>query len=141
MTSLRRFGQLVSDFGGLVDFLVVYVEEAHPVEANHFKNILEVQEHTQLQDRIDAAGVLMQEEGENLLGCKVVVDNMSNDGCFAYAAFPERLYIIQEDKVAFVGECSAMKMVKSIKDAKRWLDKNTGNGSKNPFKASIKRKH
>ena len=84
------------------DFLVVYLEEAHPAERCHFTNSFEVRTHETLLERLDAARNLEAAAGVSL-PCPVFVDTMENAANVAYAAIPERLYIIKEGKVAFVG--------------------------------------
>ena len=37
MTKLREFGDLALDYSDIVDFVVVYIEEAHPEDGWSFK--------------------------------------------------------------------------------------------------------
>lgn len=40
MANLSNFGKLTREFAGLVDFAIIYVEEAHPVDGWQFKVVI-----------------------------------------------------------------------------------------------------
>ena len=105
--TFHRFQRLCeSEISDLADFLIVYIEEAHPAEKKHFAKNIEVNTHHSLTDRVNAAKMLITEacgeDGEEF-PCPVVVDTMDNATNYAYGALPERLYIIKDGKVAYVG--------------------------------------
>ena len=123
MTSLAKFADMAETFAGIADFVVVYIAEAHPVESNDFKGIVEVPRHVQLVDRIQAASYLVQEEAKYLTNCRVYVDNMNDDSAREYAALPERAYLIHEDRVAVEGYMGPFKHMKTLRKIEKWLNK------------------
>lgn len=62
-----------------------------------FNNNIDINQHQSLEDRLSAAGILVQKEPL----CPVVVDDMSNTSAIKYGAMPERLYVLQAGKVAY----------------------------------------
>ncbi|OBS76681.1 hypothetical protein A6R68_16863, partial [Neotoma lepida] len=53
-----------------------------------FKNNVDIRQHRSLQDRLQAAHLLLDRSPQ----CPVVVDTMQNQSSQLYAALPERLY-------------------------------------------------
>ena len=83
-----------------VDFLVVYIQEAHPLDEWYFDfENNKRYNHKTLEDRLEA-GEFLTEIVKNV---PVVVDNMEDGNCTAYGARPERLFIIDNGKVAYGG--------------------------------------
>ncbi|KAL0604388.1 Type I iodothyronine deiodinase [Plecturocebus cupreus] len=62
-----------------------------------FKNNVDIRSHQNLQDRLQAAHLLLARSPQ----CPVVVDTMQNQSSELYAALPERLYIIQEGRILY----------------------------------------
>ena len=56
-----------------------------------------------MEARVDAAETLREEAGDKLAGCPILVDPMDDRANLAYAALPERLYVILDGTVVFVG--------------------------------------
>uniref|UniRef100_A0A672I538 Iodothyronine deiodinase n=3 Tax=Salarias fasciatus TaxID=181472 RepID=A0A672I538_SALFA len=100
MYKLGEFKQLVRDFSDVADFLVVYIAEAHSTDGWAFANNIAIKRHRNLEERLSAARILVQEETL----CPVVVDSMSDTTCVKYGAMPERLYILQAGKIIYKGE-------------------------------------
>uniref|UniRef100_A0A2K6RZQ8 Iodothyronine deiodinase n=1 Tax=Saimiri boliviensis boliviensis TaxID=39432 RepID=A0A2K6RZQ8_SAIBB len=65
-----------------------------------FKNNVDIRNHQNLQDRLQAAHLLLARSPQ----CPVVVDTMQNQSSELYAALPERLYIIQEGRILYKGK-------------------------------------
>ncbi|KAI2517208.1 iodothyronine deiodinase 1 [Homo sapiens] len=65
-----------------------------------FKNNMDIRNHQNLQDRLQAAHLLLARSPQ----CPVVVDTMQNQSSQLYAALPERLYIIQEGRILYKGK-------------------------------------
>ena len=55
------------------------------------------------------------------LSCPILVDDMTNEANIAYGALPERLYIIYNGKVVYVGGHGPYNY--SLDDMKKSLDK------------------
>jgi len=101
MASLEEFQALQVKFSGLADFLTVYIAEAHPKERPNFSGNIDIATHKVLEDRMKAARVLQDAmKGEDNT---IVVDTMDNLACDAYAALPERLYIVLDDRIVLEG--------------------------------------
>ena len=97
MVSLEEFHDLQLKFSGLADFITVYIAEAHPRERPNFRGNIDISTHRLLEDRVKAASVLQDVmRGDDNT---IVVDTMDNLACAAYAALPERLYIVLDDRI------------------------------------------
>lgn len=100
MARLQAFQRLAAQHIDVADFLLVYIEEAHPSDGWVSTDAAyQIPRHQCLQDRLKAAQLMNQ----RVPGCPVVVDTMDNDSNAAYGAYFERLYIIQEGKVIYQG--------------------------------------
>ncbi|CAI5777122.1 type I iodothyronine deiodinase [Podarcis lilfordi] len=99
MFKFGKFKKLVEDFRFAADFLIIYIEEAHASDGWAFKNNIAIKSHQTLQDRIQAAQVLLKENPS----CPVVVDTMENLSSSKYAALPERLYVLQKGNIIYKG--------------------------------------
>lgn len=100
MTRLAAFQRIVRQYADIADFVVVYIEEAHPsdgwasTDAPH-----QIPKHRCLEDRLRAAQLMLAE----VPGSNVVVDNMENSSNAAYGAYFERLYIVRDERVVYQG--------------------------------------
>mmetsp|Transcript_12865 Transcript_12865/g.16057 ORF Transcript_12865/g.16057 Transcript_12865/m.16057 type:complete len:117 (-) Transcript_12865:158-508(-) len=87
-----------------VNFLTVYISEAHAadewkLESNEELGVCYMQPKT-LGARRKVAQTFVQ---DYLVDSALYVDSMDNSAMKAYAAHPERLYVVQDNKVAFRG--------------------------------------
>uniref|UniRef100_A0A452RQF2 Iodothyronine deiodinase n=1 Tax=Ursus americanus TaxID=9643 RepID=A0A452RQF2_URSAM len=98
VTSLRC--RLVEDFCSTADFLIIYIEEAHASDGWAFKNNVNIRTHRNLQERLQAARLLLDRTPQ----CPVVVDTMENESSQRYAALPERLYVLREGRILYKGK-------------------------------------
>jgi len=103
MNSLGKFASLMRTHSKSVDFVTIYISEAHPAERNHFNGNYDITSHPNMEARLEAAKVLREEAGENLEGCPIVVDPMDDRTNLAYGGWPERLYVIKDGLVVFEG--------------------------------------
>ena len=118
MANLGKFGALRTKFAGLADFVTIYIAEAHPAERKHFIDNYAIDTHASMEERIEAANTLKEEAGEFLKGCPILVsfiyfyviaintilfqvDCMDDQANLAYAALPERLYVIKDGIITF----------------------------------------
>ncbi|XP_021017118.1 type I iodothyronine deiodinase isoform X2 [Mus caroli] len=65
-----------------------------------FKNNVDIRQHRSLQERVQAARLLLARSPQ----CPVVVDTMQNQSSQLYAALPERLYVVQEGRIRYKGK-------------------------------------
>jgi len=83
----------------------VYIDEAHPTDG--WKLSVNKQEGAcfmrpkTLEQRMKLARVSMEQFG--MSSVPVLVDLMDNNANSAFAGWPERLYVLRENKVAFKG--------------------------------------
>jgi len=108
MANLDKFGKLRENFSEVADFVTIYIAEAHPAERGHFRvggegGNYDIDTHANIADRLNAATTLREEAGEALKGCKILVDPMDDRANIAYAALPERLYVVQDGQIIYQG--------------------------------------
>ena len=102
MVDFGIFEQIMSEFGDIADFLVIYIEEAHASDEWCFPpghQYYSIKQHKFLQERLDSAKLLKESKSYSL-----AVDPMTNEANRAYGAYPERLYVILDGKVLFQGD-------------------------------------
>ena len=99
MNKFSAFKDLVAEFGDVADFVVIYIEEAHPTD-EWFVHGLEhnYKQHQTLQQRFEAAELLTSQVD---MPCPLLIDTMSDDANLKYAAVPERLYVISDGVVKY----------------------------------------
>ncbi|KAG9347263.1 hypothetical protein JZ751_004830 [Albula glossodonta] len=92
---LPAFKQLVEDFSDVADFLLVYVQEAHPLDGWAAPAVgpgcFRVRQHRTLEERMLAARSLL-EHFALPPQCQLVIDSMDNDANAAYGVSYERGY-------------------------------------------------
>lgn len=108
MANLDKFGKLRQNFSEVADFVTIYIAEAHPAERGHFRvggegGNYDIDTHANIADRLNAATTLREEAGEALQGCKILVDPMDDRANIAFAALPERLYVVQDGQIVYQG--------------------------------------
>lgn len=103
MHDLSRFRALAERYREQADFVVVYIEEAHPSDGwvTGGANPL-VPTHRSMRERI-AAAQQMQQLGALPSYVEVYVDLMDDAANRAYGALFERLYVLQGGRVAYQG--------------------------------------
>jgi len=100
-------------------FLTVYISEAHATNEWKLGNVVEVEQHKNLEDRVSAAERLIKETGWKV---PVVVDGMENEFNKQYAAWPERAYVIQEGKMKYICDVSFEGDMEWVPAIENWLD-------------------
>uniref|UniRef100_A0A8D2J0Y9 Iodothyronine deiodinase n=3 Tax=Varanus komodoensis TaxID=61221 RepID=A0A8D2J0Y9_VARKO len=117
MARLRAFERLAAGFVDVADFLLVYIEEAHPSDGWVSSDAAyDIPKHQCLQDRLRAAQLMQR----GAPGCPLAVDTMDNASSAAYGAYFERLYIVQERKVVYQGGRGPEGY--KISELRHWLD-------------------
>ncbi|GCB76738.1 hypothetical protein scyTo_0019188 [Scyliorhinus torazame] len=100
MTRLESFQRVVTQYADIADFLLVYIEEAHPSDGWVSTDApYDIPKHRSLEDRLKAASLIDKENP----GCLVVADAMDNSSNSAYGAYFERLYVVRNQKVVYQG--------------------------------------
>uniref|UniRef100_A0A3Q3BLP9 Iodothyronine deiodinase n=1 Tax=Kryptolebias marmoratus TaxID=37003 RepID=A0A3Q3BLP9_KRYMA len=117
MTRLAAFQRVMGLYADVADFLVVYIEEAHPSDGWVSSDApYQIPKHRCLEDRLRAAQLMLSE----VPGSNVVVDNMDNASNAAYGAYFERLYIVMDEKVVYQGGRGPEGY--RISELKNWLE-------------------
>ena len=93
---------LYARYSDRVRFLVVYIREAHPTDGWDVGSDAGLRDPRTLAERRQVAGRC---EAAMAHGIRTYVDEMDDRAMEAYAAWPERLYLIGEDgRVEYRGE-------------------------------------
>ncbi|KAJ8270009.1 hypothetical protein GJAV_G00109280 [Gymnothorax javanicus] len=124
---LPEFRLLVEDFADVADFLLVYVDEAHPSDgwaapaAGPWS--FRVRRHRSLEERVNAARRLL-EQFAIPPQCGLVADCMDNNTNAAYGVSFERVCIVRERRVAYLGGKGPF--FYNLGDVRQWLEQNYG---------------
>jgi len=122
MANLAKIKKIQERFADKATFLTVYTQEAHPTESGDYIDYFHpVKKHTNMEERIEAAGGLLSLE---TLPGPLLVDNMNNDACISYGSFPDRLYIILEGRVVYQGGVGPHGYIP--REVELWLEQFTG---------------
>lgn len=92
---------LYAQYSDKVQFLVIYIREAHPTDGWDIGSEVRTHDPRTMEERRAVAG-----ECESALqhGIHTYVDEMDDPVMTAYAAWPERLYLVDMDgRVAYAG--------------------------------------
>ncbi|KAF2347957.1 Iodothyronine deiodinase [Trinorchestia longiramus] len=116
MAGLAKYRQLIKEFGAVADFLVVYIEEAHPTDGFYIAGTVDIPSHRNVKDRLAAARYLLELEP---LNCPVVVDSEEGPARELYTAMPERLFIILEGHIVFHGGPGPLQY--KMEEVEQWL--------------------
>jgi hypothetical protein len=85
---------LYAAYNDQVQFLAIYIREAHPDDGWNFGQTRGIYDPTTIEERRQLAG---QCEVAMQYGIRTYVDDMDDAVMTAYAAWPERLYLIGQD--------------------------------------------
>ncbi|CAH2328444.1 type II iodothyronine deiodinase [Pelobates cultripes] len=118
---LPAFSKLVEEFSDVADFLLVYIDEAHPSDgwAAPDTPSYEVKKHRNLEDRCAAASKLL-EHFSIPPQCPIVADCMDNNANVAYGVSFERVCIVQKQKIVYLGGKGPF--FYNLQEVRRWLD-------------------
>jgi len=114
------------NFGDRVEFILVYIREAHPTD----EWALESNEQAEVNI---AQPVSFDERKEVAQTCSIalnlsmtcVVDDMNNSTDIAYAAWPERLFIVNTDgQIEYAGKQGPFGFEPD--EVRHWLDRELG---------------
>lgn len=100
MANLEKFRKITEDFSNVADFVLVYIAEAHPTDGWAIDGNVEIANHKAMEDRFAAAAKMLSMEPQT---CPVLVDQMDDKCNKAFAAIPERLYIVQDGIIIYKG--------------------------------------
>ncbi|EDO36682.1 predicted protein [Nematostella vectensis] len=104
MKKMLEYEKMIVQFKDVADFVIVYIEEAHPSDGWAFDENNNIPTHSSQTERCVAARQL---SSQNAI-CPVLVDSMLNAANVAYGALPIRLYIIRNNHVVYQGGAGPM---------------------------------
>lgn len=117
----------MEDFSDVADFLLVYIDEAHPsdgwVAPPMGSSCFNVRKHQNLEERLGAARKLT-EHFSLPPQCQLVADCMDNNANVAYGVSNERVCIVQQRKIAYLGGKGPF--FYNLKDVRQWLEQSFG---------------
>ncbi len=102
---MARIEELREKYADRVEFVFVYIKEAHPadewqMDSNVAKKVVFEQPRT-FEDRMGLAQTFVSEMG---VETPTLVDDISNTANACYAAWPERIYVVDTaGKIAYKG--------------------------------------
>jgi len=107
---------LLAEFEERVNFLTVYIKEAHPQDKWPLGQHVCVIDHKTIEDRIEVAKRFVRETGWKL---PTVVDSMENVFMDTFKAHPERFYGILDCKLGF--KANPIDAYYLVSDIRKWL--------------------
>lgn len=110
---------MIARFGHVTDFLIVYLAEAHPSDGWKFKNNFDIGNHKIIQDRMKAVETLIKQQPNG----EVVADDISNALNYKYGAMYERLFIVLNGKIVYLGQRGPQGY--HLGEVEEWLTKYT----------------
>uniref|UniRef100_A0A3P9P5H7 Iodothyronine deiodinase n=1 Tax=Poecilia reticulata TaxID=8081 RepID=A0A3P9P5H7_POERE len=127
ISHLPAFRQLVEDFSDVADFLLVYIDEAHPsdgwVAPPMGQCSFSFRKHQNLEERMGAARQLI-DHFSLPPQCQLVADCMDNNANVAYGVANERVCIVHQRKIAYLGGKGPF--FYNLKDVRQWLEQSYG---------------
>ena len=100
MDLMGELFQLAQRYSTRVDFVLIYISEAHPSDGWRMNSVYERPQHKTLANRLIAARQLLEGHFNlNESNIRLLVDGMDNAAQKAYGAFPDRLYVISRSTV------------------------------------------
>ena len=114
--------KLYKEFKDRADFLTIYIKEAHPTDEwqmpdNAAENICYTQPQN-IGDRLTIANDFIKRFKYSM---PLAVDDMENHAMNKYAAWPERLYIINEGAIVYKGGVGPLGY--QPEEVRAWLEK------------------
>ena len=102
--SSERIVKITNKFSDKVNFLVVYIKDAHTTDGSQAPDNLDIYENvlfkqpTTLNERAELATICKQKLN---FSCPMVIDDMDNSIQLQYCAYPERLYLLDATGCVF----------------------------------------
>ena len=90
-----RLHDLYAEYGGRIQFLVIYIREAHPTDGWYMGNH-DFRDPRTIEERRALAGTC---EVRLKYEIPTIVDEMDDEVMKAYAAWPDRLYLVDLDGI------------------------------------------
>ena len=102
----------------MADFLIVYINEAHPKDEWHMEKLIQYNQPKTLEERKAIVQRLLDELKPQQ---GMAIDDITDDMMRAYEAWPERLYVVENGKVLYKGGIGPFFYLPE--ELKEWLEK------------------
>lgn len=107
----------------IAEFRLIYIREAHAADGNRpvpYAKELGITEHTTLAERCSTAEKLLKDKQ---LTIPCLIDDMRDTANRAYAAWPDRIFVIGQDGTIEVAAAPGPSGFKpGVEQVSRWLD-------------------
>ena len=115
---MDAYRSLVGEFGDVADFVMIYIEEAHPSDGWLTPTMTPhvIHSHRSLTERMRAARLL---DATYDVPGHFVLDGMEDEACRAYGALYERLCVVLNGRVAYLGGRGPWYY--SVAEVRQWL--------------------
>ena len=106
LNSFRKLAEYHRDLNSPIDFIIIYVKEAHASDGWKFdgSQYSFIANHRDLQDRVEAVRTMIELgkiEKESTIS--VYCDTMDDHTNHLFRAWPERLYVLYDQKIFYRG--------------------------------------
>ena len=104
------------EFEKSIDFVTIYISEAHPIDEWHVHSEITFCQPRTMEERVKLAFEFQEKyqvEGP------LVVDLMDNRVDLMFSALPERLYVVLDRKIVYVGGVGPFHY--SLSSLKQWI--------------------
>jgi hypothetical protein len=113
---------MFEEFGELVEFRLVYINEAHAADGHSpvpYAKQMGIMEHNSVEDRCSTAKMLLDSKA---LTIPTLTDEMDDAVNKAYAAFPDRIYLVRSDgRLAVIAGRGPAGFAPALKESKKWM--------------------
>ena len=114
--------RLFDTYNDVAEFRIVYINEAHAADSEWSVPYAEeksLKEHTSYKDRCSSAELLLM---DNSLTIPCIIDGMDNQANLAFAAWPDRIFVVRTDGVlAVAGNQGPWGFVPALEETEAWL--------------------
>ena len=102
MRQAGRLQEIYEQYRDRADFHWVYIREAHPAGSRRPARHVRIEQPSTFEERLEVARECSTKIS---LGIPQLVDDLDNSAAAAYAAWPDRLFVIGSDsRIAYAGQ-------------------------------------
>jgi len=113
---------MYQDYKDLADIYIVYIREAHAADSNWpvpYAREKGIKKHKSFADRCVVADMLVKEKK---LTIPCLIDGMDNLAATSYAAWPDRIFVVQRDgRVAVAAKRGPWGFPPGVNQTRDWL--------------------
>lgn len=113
-----KLNSLLDIYGSHADFLGVYITEAHAKDEWPMGTTVCYRQPKTLEERLGIARNFKEQRG---FRWTLLVDSMLNAFNDSYSAFPERLFVIEDSRMVYVGQAGPFGF--NVTEVEDWLRK------------------